>query len=61
MLLPIAVFLLLFTYGPTLYNIAASGPGYSALWRDSSNLHSLLTTLTYMLIMVPGTSADSRT
>lgn len=54
MLLPILVFLVVFTYGPALYNIVASGPGYSALWRDSSNLHSLRTTLVYLLIVVPG-------
>lgn len=54
MLLPILVFLVVFTYGPALYNIAASGPGYSALWKDRSNLQSLQTTLAYLLIVVPG-------
>ena len=54
MLLPILVFLALFTYGPALYNVLASAPGYAALWRDGSNLASLRTTLAYLLIVVPG-------
>ena len=54
MLAPTLVFLLLFTYGPAIYNAIQSGPGYRALWTDSSNLASLRTTLTYVLIAMPG-------
>lgn len=54
MLAPTLIFLFLFTYGPALYNMVQSGPGYRALWTDPSNLASLKTTLVYVLIAVPG-------
>ncbi len=54
MLLPTLIFLVIFTYVPALYNIAASGPGYEKLWTNAANLASLRTTLGYMLIVVPG-------
>jgi sn-glycerol 3-phosphate transport system permease protein len=53
MLIPTLVFLILFTYGPALYTILASGPGYQQLWQNASNLNSLRVTLLYMLLVVP--------
>jgi ABC-type sugar transport system permease subunit len=53
MLAPTLVFLFLFTYGPALYNVIQSGPGYSKLWTNPSNLASLRATLLYVLIAAP--------
>jgi sn-glycerol 3-phosphate transport system permease protein len=54
MLAPTLIFLLLFTYGPAIYNVIQSGPGYRSLWTDRSNLASLQTTVVYVLIAMPG-------
>jgi sn-glycerol 3-phosphate transport system permease protein len=53
MLAPTLAFLVLFTYGPALYNIVQSGPGYSKLWTNPSNLAALRATLLYVLIAAP--------
>jgi ABC-type sugar transport system permease subunit len=53
MLAPTLAFLFLFTYGPALYNVIQSGPGYSKLWTNPSNLASLRATLLYVLIAAP--------
>jgi sn-glycerol 3-phosphate transport system permease protein len=53
MLTPTLAFLLMFTYGPALYNLIQSGPGYSKLWTNPSNLNSLIVTGIYILLAAP--------
>jgi sn-glycerol 3-phosphate transport system permease protein len=54
MLAPTLFFLVVFTYGPGLYNIASSLPGFPRLFSNPANRNLVGVTLSYMMLVVPG-------